>query len=98
MNDKEVIEIAKRELVISTLAKSVGYVNLPYVIVTSLIKQAEMNEDVGVITSNLYRENKQYRQALQFYADKNKYNDRGDYWQIVNDEGNTARNALEGEE
>lgn len=34
--------------------------------------------------------------ALRFYANKKNYGDRGEYWEIVNDEGRIARKALGG--
>jgi len=43
----------------------------------------------------LKEKNKVCIRALEFYADESKYNERGDYWQIVNDEGRTARKAIE---
>lgn len=45
----------------------------------------------------LKEENERYKNALQFYGDKSKYGDRGEYWQIVIDGGETARKALKGD-
>jgi len=44
-----------------------------------------------VQNKQLLAEIKRKDAALRFYADPSKYGDRGDYWQIVNDEGKTAR-------
>jgi len=52
----------------------------------------------GKLINKLQNENKRYRKALQFYADKENYGERGEYWTIVNDEGKTARKALKGVE
>lgn len=42
----------------------------------------------------LERQNRILREGLQFYADPSKYGDRGEYWGIVIDSGETAREHL----
>src|SRR5690625_1319050 len=77
-----------------------------------LIKQAELSREWQLVATDRFNDwykadqlNNRYKQALEFYADRDNYKlehfdpNLDDYMSTVDyDEGKTARNALEGEE
>ena len=60
----------------------------------------ERVQDLKIMLKVLGEENQRYKQALEFYADEENYCVRfeDDYEPILQDNGKTARQALEGKE
>ena len=72
---------------------------------SELNKQIEIGYKFEGEVYDLAKENKRYREALEFYADRENYEpehydpDTHDYISMIDrDKGTTARKALEGEE
>ena len=101
MTDKELLEEIKKEL-------ELDWSDISYVVnqddVKWLINRVEELEehvkDLKIMLKVLGRQTERYKQALEFYADEENYCVRfeDDYEPILQDNGKTAREALEGEE
>lgn len=69
-----------------------------------LIQQAERVQDLKIMLKVLGEQNQRYKQALEFYAERDNYQWEVSYrpqqeidCMVIDDSGHTARKALEGE-
>lgn len=55
---------------------------------------SELKKSLDFHNQSLKDEIDSYKKILSFYGNKDNYGDRGEYWKIVNDEGERARKIL----
>ena len=64
-----------------------------------LLEEIEILKGYKLMYQNLNKQNKRYREALEFYANRQAYYHTNEHQaEIMLDYGNRARKALEGEE
>lgn len=110
MTDKERLDAIKGRAIFNQLAKRTGEITHSLFTLDAddydwLIEQAERVQDLKIMLKVLGERNQCYREALEFYANRNNYKlehfdpNLNDYMSTVDyDEGQKARKALEGEE